>query len=104
MTPLHWAVQNGHTALVELLLRNGAHVNVRNKFDLSPQDIAYQINKLEIVELLQAYEGDGQGFCQDLVNPVIQNADGINDVMEIEEDSDPETEIGMTRVLFLDHI
>lgn len=102
MTPLHWAVQNGHTALVELLLRNGAHVNVRNKFDLSPQDIAYQINKLEIVELLQAYEGDGQGFCQDLVNPVIQNADGINDVMEIEEDSDPETEIVPHPIIVLD--
>lgn len=97
MTPLHWAVQNGHTAMVELLLRNGAHVNVKNKFDLTPQDIAYQINKLEIVELLQAYEEDGQGLRQDLVNPVIQNADGINDV-EIEEDSDPE--IGMIRKSF----
>lgn len=94
MTPLHWAVQNGHTAMVELLLRNGAHINIKNKFELTPQDIAYQINKLEIVELLQAYEGGGQELQQNL-NPVIQTADGITDIVEIEEDSNQE-EIGMT--------
>ncbi|ERL92223.1 hypothetical protein D910_09542, partial [Dendroctonus ponderosae] len=53
MTPLHWAVQNGHTAVVELLLRNGADISTKNKFDLTPQDIALQIDNMEMVELLQ---------------------------------------------------
>lgn len=58
MTPLHWAVQNGHTAVVELLVRHGAHTDVKNKFDLTPHDIAVQINKLEIAELLQGMLND----------------------------------------------
>lgn len=101
MTPLHWAVQNGHTEMVELLLQNGAHVNLKNKFELTPQDIAYQINKLEIVELLQAYEGDRQGLPQD---SDIQSADEINDVVEIDEDSNQEDEIGMKKFLSIGEI
>ena len=27
MTPLHWAAHNGHTAITELLLSNGADLN-----------------------------------------------------------------------------
>lgn len=54
MTPLHWAVQNGHKMVAELLLKNGAEVKVSNKFSISPQDTARQINKWEILELLQS--------------------------------------------------
>ena len=31
MTPLHWATEKGHLPVVELLIKNGADINVDDK-------------------------------------------------------------------------
>lgn len=53
MTPLHWAVQNGHAEVVAMLITYGATINVVNKFSLSPLDIAYQTGRNDIAELIR---------------------------------------------------
>lgn len=60
MTPLHWAAQNGHVDVVKVLLKHYAQTSVVNKFDLTPADIAAQINRLDIVSLInkRSEEGD----------------------------------------------
>lgn len=52
MTPLHWAVESGDPQCVELLLRQGADVNVENKFDKSPLEIASDKGNTDIYEML----------------------------------------------------
>lgn len=52
MTPLHWAVQNCHIRVIEILLKNSAQTDVVNKFGLTPADIALQLNRLDLLELL----------------------------------------------------
>lgn len=57
-TPLHKAVQNqtGHPSVVEILLRRGSHVNVKNRNGLSPLDLAIENGcSLAIVQLLLKY-------------------------------------------------
>ncbi len=53
MTPLHWAVDRGHVAAVELLLRHWASVEVASKFDKTPLEIASDKGRSEIFEILQ---------------------------------------------------
>lgn len=52
MTPLHWAVQNCHVEVIEILLKNFAQTDVVNKFGLTPADIALQLQRLDLLELL----------------------------------------------------
>lgn len=52
MTPLHWAVQNGHAEVAAMLISYGAITNVANKFNLTPIDIAHQIKRADIVEII----------------------------------------------------
>lgn len=52
MTPLHWAAQNGHAEIVSLLIRYGATTNLANKFELTPSDIALQIKRADIIEVI----------------------------------------------------
>lgn len=46
MTPLHWATQNAHKEVVDFLISKGANLNIANKFDLTPLDIAKQISHI----------------------------------------------------------
>ena len=51
-TPLHHAVDGGHTELVELLIKSGADVNARDLQRETPLHIAAQNGNREIAELL----------------------------------------------------
>ena len=53
MTPLHWAVEKGCSQTVELLLKHGADPNHESKFDKTPLEIASEIGRPDIFELLQ---------------------------------------------------
>jgi GA-binding protein transcription factor beta len=55
MTPLHWAVERGHTDVVDCLLSNGADINIQSKFEKTPIDIAYDNGRLEMVPTLQVF-------------------------------------------------
>ena len=52
MTPLHWAVESGDITCVELLLRNGAEVEIVSKFDKTPLEIASDRHCTNIYEML----------------------------------------------------
>lgn len=54
MTPLHWAVENRHTDIVEELLENGANPNVCCKFDKTPLSIARQMGDAHLCKIILA--------------------------------------------------
>jgi len=56
MTPLHFAVANGHMEVIELLLVS-AGVNVKSVNGLTPLDLAVSKGDKEITELLRKHGG-----------------------------------------------
>ncbi|KAI8098360.1 ankyrin repeat-containing domain protein [Gilbertella persicaria] len=54
-TALHVACANGCTKIVDLLLRNGAKINVRDKYGSRPIDVAAAKHHTEIVKLLETF-------------------------------------------------
>ena len=50
MTPLHWAAYNGDTAVVRLLLDNGAKPQI-NALDNTPVDLAGFSRSVEVVKM-----------------------------------------------------
>ncbi|CAO3676292.1 unnamed protein product [Rhizopus stolonifer] len=54
-TALHVACANGCTKIVDLLLRNGARIHVKDKYGLRPIDVAAAKNHAEIVKLLETF-------------------------------------------------
>ena len=55
MTPLHWAVERGCCATVEILLKHGANTNIVSKFDKTPLEIASENGRPDIFEILQVF-------------------------------------------------
>lgn len=53
MTALHWAAQHGHHGVAEALVKHGADVHARSKFDKTPFDVAADIQHTELMLLLQ---------------------------------------------------
>ncbi|KAG2212822.1 hypothetical protein INT46_008483 [Mucor plumbeus] len=54
-TALHVACANGCTKIVDLLLRNGAKINVKDKYGSRPVDVAAAKHHVEIVKLLETF-------------------------------------------------
>ncbi|KAI8375815.1 ankyrin repeat-containing domain protein [Blakeslea trispora] len=74
-TALHVACANGCTKIVDLLLRNGAKINVRDKYGSRPIDVAAAKNHTEIVKLLETF-GSMQVMLKGL-------QEGKNNVLEL---------------------
>ncbi|KAH8126986.1 hypothetical protein FP744_10007711 [Trichoderma asperellum] len=51
-TPIHTAIRNGHTEIVQLLLDRGAHTRLLNDFDFSPLQYALYHGDLPMVKIL----------------------------------------------------
>ena len=58
MTPLHYAVGEGHTEVVELLIANGANVNAKDEEGWTPLHLTAYWGGKEITELLIAKGAD----------------------------------------------
>jgi hypothetical protein len=54
-TALHVAAANGCTKVVELLLRNGAMVDIKDKYGSTPLSVATAKNHTEIVNILETF-------------------------------------------------
>ena len=54
-TALHFAAANGCTQTVELLLKNGAIVDVADKYGSTPLSVAMAKNHADVIELLKTY-------------------------------------------------
>ena len=51
-TPLHWASNQGHLKIVELLVEAGADINAKDLTDWTPLHLAVKENHLKVVEYL----------------------------------------------------
>ncbi|KAG5891580.1 hypothetical protein JTB14_022245 [Gonioctena quinquepunctata] len=91
MTPLHWAVQNGHLEVAAHLVRNGAIINEVNKFDLTPLLIAQQIVRPDIENLLTGSIADTALATQNLVLQLASEEGAENQVQELGDDMELET-------------
>lgn len=87
MTPLHWAAQNGHAEVVTLLIRCGATTNPVNKFDLTPADLAVQIKRHDIVEIINVAIRDPLIATQHLQLEMTSDSNDTTDIVEV-PDSD----------------
>lgn len=52
-TPLHWAAENGHKPVVELLIGHGADLSARDQFNFTARDLALKAGHAELAELLR---------------------------------------------------
>ena len=53
-TPLHNAVSNGRTEIVEYLIINGANINITNTNGDNSLDLAYAFSRSEIIDILKS--------------------------------------------------
>lgn len=97
MTPLHWAVQNGHIEVVNLLVKYGALIEVPSKFDVTPVMIAQQTGRSDIEEILIGAINNSAIASQNLVlqlnagNVTENDAENMfSEDMELEETENQE--------------
>ena len=72
-TPLHIAVLSGHDALVELLLRNGANVNARDQWEVTP------LRRAELVSEIR-------GWDRAQIKAILKEHGGISDQIKPSRD------------------
>lgn len=61
-TPLSWAAENGHEAVVKLLLVRGADIEARDDYDRTPVSLAAWSGNEAVVKLLLAKGADPVDF------------------------------------------
>jgi len=81
-TPLHRAARHGHKESVELLIANGADVNVKDKWGRTPLHFAAAHGHKELVELLIANGADVNAKESEVGHTPLFFA-GLNDVAEM---------------------
>lgn len=61
------ASYNGHFEAVRLLLERGANVDIRDANGQTPRQIAIQVGRRRIIELLSDFKGHSQGSRGDAI-------------------------------------
>ena len=56
-TPLHYAAANGHKEIAELLIEKGADVKAKDEGGKTPLDVAIQLKRTELADLLRKHGG-----------------------------------------------
>ncbi|KAH8649012.1 ankyrin repeat-containing domain protein, partial [Ilyonectria robusta] len=54
-TPLSWAAEGGHEAVVRLLLEKGAAIEARDRYGWTPLSLAAGGGHMAVVRLLKSY-------------------------------------------------
>lgn len=109
MTPLHWAVQNGHLQVVEYLISNGAQIDIQNKFNLSPLAIAQQMERSDIEEYINNSMTDSTVAAQNLVIQLAaedaaennSESQGFSEDMELENSNHESIIIPIGKIMML---
>jgi ankyrin repeat protein len=52
-TALFWAAAQGHIDAIKILLKNGADTELKNKKDQTALDVAKELNRNKVIELLK---------------------------------------------------
>ncbi|WP_422133281.1 ankyrin repeat domain-containing protein [Endozoicomonas sp. ALD040] len=68
-TSLHYAIQNNDIDMIEILLKNGAGINIQNSLGYTPLHFAVQLENKEVVGCLMEHKGE-------IANPNICANDG----------------------------
>lgn len=85
-TPLHLAVQDGRTEMVESLLFKKANVTIKDKNDLHPLGLAASFEKLEILKALKNYTAWVDYNATELLGFAIANGNDENVIEELLND------------------
>jgi len=96
-SPLHSAVNYGHTPIVELLLSRGAQVNTKNDKEVTPLFLAVLNQNRGIVKILLEKGADPTIIAHDRESPLGLAAKGVSSEivrMLVEKGADPDSKDG----------
>jgi pectate lyase len=94
-TALHYASEKGHQDVAELLIANGANVNIKNDDGQTPLDIAVRRGRKDIVKLLQVKVADSSIHMAAFIG----NLDKLRSFIETGTNVDTKDENGRTPLL-----
>lgn len=83
MTALHYAVDKGLASIVDILLENGADVNVQDETGQTPLMYAVICSHREVIEKLLSVQSIDLGIQNADGETVIDIANGDDDILEL---------------------
>lgn len=83
-TPLHEAVNHGHTKVASVLIKAGANVNAKGYEDVTPLHDAVLVGKVKLVKLLVGHGADTKAKNSKLETPADIAATVVSKYMKSE--------------------
>lgn len=102
---LHWAVFHQQYAVLEALLKKRAQANSKNKFDVTPLEIAVQAGDLKAVEFLLAHDADPNLARTNGESPLmfaarVGRVKPVRALLDAEADPNAATDYGQTALMW----